>query len=165
MLAGILLLICHPFRVGDEQRVIMVNSVIYTGTVTVRAYGLLRSGNDVGVVYGGDASMVRSIALEAVKGVDGVLADPAPDVLLWDLAGSFNPLRVRWWMRPKRSGVVQVRDRVFQAVAEVLASPALTSCSRRRRCCCTIRPRRATGSAVASTRAGRRVTACRRRDR
>lgn len=53
MLAGILLLIRHPFRAGDEQRVIMVNSVIYTGTVTVRAYGLLRSGYDVGVTSGG----------------------------------------------------------------------------------------------------------------
>lgn len=82
MLAGILLLVRHPFRTGDEQRVIVVNSIIYTGTVTVSAYGLLRSGYDVGVVYGGDVPMVRSIALEGVKGVGGVLADPAPEVLL-----------------------------------------------------------------------------------
>jgi small conductance mechanosensitive channel len=82
VLAGILLLIRHPFRAGDEQRVNMVSSVIHTGTVTVRAYGLLRSEYDVGVVYGGDVSMVRSIALEAVKGVGGVLADPVLDVLL-----------------------------------------------------------------------------------
>lgn len=152
LLAGILLLVRHPFRAGDEittgggftgtveaietratfirtydgQRVIVPNSVIYTETVTViTAYDLLRSEYDVGIGYGDDVTQARAIALAAVKGVDGVLADPAPDVLLWDLAGSSKNLRVRWWTRPKRSGVVQVRDRVLQAVAEALAGAGI----------------------------------------
>ena len=148
LLAGILLLIRHPFRAGDEittgggftgtvesvetratyirtydgQRVIVPNSVIYTETVTViTAYDLLRSQYDVGIGYGDDVAHAKAVALEAVKGVDGVLADPAPDVLLWDLAGSSQNLRVRWWTKPKRSGVVQVRDRVLEAVAKALS--------------------------------------------
>lgn len=151
LLAGILLLIRHPFRAGDEitsgsftgtvesietratyirtydgQRIIVPNSVIYTEPVTViTAYDLLRSQYDVGIGYGDDVTRAKAIALEAVRGIEGVLADPAPDVLLWDLAGSSKNLRVRWWTRPKRSGVVQVRDRVLQAVAEALADAGI----------------------------------------
>ncbi len=152
LLAGILLLIRHPFHAGDEittgggftgtvesietratyirtydgQRVIVPNSVIYTETVTViTAYDLLRSEYDVGIGYGDDVTTARRIALDAVKGIEGVLADPAPDVLLWDLAGSSKNLRVRWWTRPKRSGVVQVRDRVLQAVSEALVGAGI----------------------------------------
>jgi small conductance mechanosensitive channel len=40
---------------------------------------------------------------------------------LWDLAGSSQNLRVHWWTKPKRSGVVQVRDRVLEAVAKALS--------------------------------------------
>ena len=148
LVAGILLLIRHPFRAGDEiisgsytgtvesiearatyirtydgQRIIVPNSVIYTEPVTViTAYDLLRTQYDVGIGYGDDVTRAKRIALDAVKGVDGVLADPAPDVLLWDLAGSSKNLRVRWWTKPKRSGVVQTRDRVLQAVVEALSA-------------------------------------------
>jgi len=152
LLAGILLLIRHPFRAGDEittgggftgtvesietratyirtydgQRIIVPNSVIYTETVTViTAYDLLRSHYDVGIGYGDDVTAAKAIALKAVKGVEGVLNDPAPDVLLWDLAGSSKNLRVRWWTRPKRSGVVEVRSQVLQAVAEALVAAGI----------------------------------------
>lgn len=146
LLAGILLLIRHPFRTGDEitsgsftgtvesietratyirtydgQRIIVPNSIIYTEPVTViTAYGILREQYDVGIGYGDDVSQARSIMLEAVKGIEGVLADPGPDVLLWDLAGSSQNLRMRWWTKPHRHDVVAVRDRVLQAVAEAL---------------------------------------------
>ncbi|WP_277983586.1 mechanosensitive ion channel family protein [Sphingomonas faeni] len=152
LLAGILLLIRHPFRAGDEittgggftgtvesietratyirtydgQRIIVPNSVIYTETVTViTAYDLLRSHYDVGIGYGDDVTNAKAIALKAVQGIDDVLSDPAPDVLLWDLAGSSKNLRVRWWTRPKRSGVVQVRDQVLQAVSEALVGAGI----------------------------------------
>ncbi len=147
LLAGILLLVRQPFRAGDEirsgaftgvvesietratyirtydgERIIVPNSVVYTEPVTViTAYDLLRSQYDVGIGYGDDVTAARAIALEAVAGVDGVLEDPPPDVLLWDLAGSSKNLRVRWWTRPQRANVVQVRDRVLQAVAEALS--------------------------------------------
>ncbi len=151
LLAGILLLIRQPFRTGDEisagpftgvvesietratyirtydgQRIIVPNSVVYTQPVTViTAYDLLRSEYDVGIGYGDDISTARTVALQAVTGVEGVLAEPPPDVLLWDLAGSSKNLRVRWWTRPQRANVVQVRDRVLQAVAEALSKAGI----------------------------------------
>ena len=149
--AGILLLVRQPFRSGDEivagefvgtvesietratfirtydgRRVIIPNGVIYTQSITViTAYDLLRSEYDVGIGYGDDVSTARGIALDALQGVEGVLDEPAPDVLLWDLAGSSKNLRLRWWTRPKRANVVAVRDRVLQAVAEALAAAGI----------------------------------------
>lgn len=147
LLAGILLLLRHPFRVGDEittgeftgtveaietratfirtydgKRVIIPNGDVYTKPVTViSAYDMLRTEYDIGIGYGDDLSRAKVIALEAIGSVDDVLTDPAPDVLVWDLAGSSKNLRLRWWTRPQRSDVLAIRDQVLRAAAEALA--------------------------------------------
>ena len=146
LLAGILILIREPFRVGDEittgqytgtveaietratfiktydgQRVIVPNSQIYSDPVSViTAYDMVRSQYDVGIGYGDDIGRAKQIALETVKGIDGVLEDPGPDVLTWDLSGSSVNLRVRWWSKPKRGGVVVLRDKVLEQVSQAL---------------------------------------------
>lgn len=151
LLAGILILVRQPFKVGDEitsgeftgtvenietratfiktydgKRIIVPNSKIYTEPVTViTAYNILRSEYDVGIGYGDDIGEARKLALEAVKGVEGVLSDPAPDVLLWDLAGFSQNLRVRWWTDPVRGNVVQVKDSVLEAVAKRLSEAGI----------------------------------------
>ena len=148
LLAGVLLLLRQPFRVGDEivsgdyvgrvesietratfirtydgRRVIIPNSQIYSDPVQViTAYGLLRSEYDVGIGYGDDIDAAKRIAMETLRGVEGVLEEPAPDVLTWDLAGSSVNLRVRWWTDPARGSVVQTRDRVLQRVAQAMAA-------------------------------------------
>lgn len=135
LVSGILLLVRRPFRIGDEitsgsftgtveaietratyirtydgKRIIVPNSVIYTEPVTViTAYDLLRSEYDIGIGYGDDVSNARDIALDTIRTIEGVLEDPAPDVLLWELAGSTKNLRLRWWTRPKRANVVTLR--------------------------------------------------------
>ena len=148
LLAGILILLREPFREGDEitsgeytgtvesietratfirtydgRRVIIPNSQIYTDPVQViTAYHMVRTEYDVGIGYGDDISTAKRIALETVRGMDGVLQDPAPDVLTWDLAGSSVNLRVRWWSEPTRKNVVQLRSEVLQAVKEALSA-------------------------------------------
>ena len=151
LLAGILILIREPFREGDEitsgeytgtvesietratyirtydgRRVIIPNSQIYTDPVQViTAYDMVRSQYDVGIGYGDDIGDAKRIALDTVKEIDGVLADPAPDVLTWDLAGSSVNLRVRWWTDPTRKNVVKLRDRVLKQVSEALLSSGI----------------------------------------
>ncbi len=151
LLAGILILLRHPFRVGDEitsgeftgtveaietratfirtydgRRVIIPNSDVYTKPVTViSAYDILRSEYDVGIGYGDDLGEAKEIALQAVKSVEGVLEDPAPDVLVWDLAESSKNIRIRWWSKPVRGQVVETRDRVLKAVAEALTKSGI----------------------------------------
>lgn len=151
LLAGILILLRHPFRVGDEittgeftgtveeietratwlrtydgRRVIIPNGDVYTKPVTViSAYDMLRSEYDIGIGYGDDLGHAKTIALDAIRSVEGVMTDPAPDVLVWELAGSSKNLRLRWWTRPQRGNVLEVRDRVLRAAAEALADAGI----------------------------------------
>ena len=151
LLAGILILLREPFRTGDEitsgdftgtveaietratfirtydgRRIIVPNSQIYSQPVSViTAYDMVRSQYDVGIGYGDDIATAKRIALEAVQGIEGILADPAPDVLTWDLAGSSVNLRVRWWTDPTRKNVVVVRDKVLMAVKEAILAAGI----------------------------------------
>lgn len=147
LLAGILILLRQPFKVGDEitsgaftgtveaietratfirtydgVRVIVPNSQIYQEPVAViTAYEMVRSEYDVGIGYGDDIGTALDVALKTLKGIDGILDDPGPDVLVWDLAGASVNLRIRWWTDPVRSNVVVVRSKVLKAVAEAMA--------------------------------------------
>jgi small-conductance mechanosensitive channel len=113
-------------RTYDGRRIIIPNSDVYTKPVIViSAYDLLRSEYDVGIGYGDDLAMAKSLALAAVSRIEGVLDEPAPDVLVWELAGSSKNLRLRWWTRSKRGEVLAVRDRVLQAVAETLTGAGI----------------------------------------
>lgn len=151
LLAGILLLLRHPFRVGDEittgeftgtveaietratfirtydgRRVIIPNGDVYTKPVTViSAYDMLRSEYDVGIGYGDDLAEAKAIALGAIKRVDGVLADPAPDVLVWELGESAKNIRIRWWTKPMRGDVLRIRDAVLKEVAEAITEAGM----------------------------------------
>ncbi len=151
LLAGVLILLRQPFGVGDEitsgtytgtveaietratfirtydgRRVIIPNSQIYSEPVTViTAYGMVRSQYDVGIGYGDDIDLAKRIALETVKGIEGILNDPVPDVITWDLAGSSVNLRVRWWSDPKRANVVKLRDAVLRSVSQALLAEGI----------------------------------------
>jgi small-conductance mechanosensitive channel len=151
LLAGVLILLRHPFRVGDEittgeftgtvedietratwlrtydgRRVIIPNGDVYTKPVTViSAYDMLRSEYDVGIGYGDDLGQAKEIALEAMCSVDGVLVEPAPDVLVWGLGESSKNIRIRWWTSPKRADVLRIRGEVLRAVAEAISGAGL----------------------------------------
>ena len=113
-------------RTYDGRRIIIPNGDVYTKPVSViSAYDMLRTEFDVGVGYGDDLGRAVEVALGAVRGVEGVLSDPAPDVLVWELAGSSKNLRVRWWTKPQRATVLEVRSRVMRAVAEAISGAGM----------------------------------------
>ncbi|HEV2147710.1 MAG TPA: mechanosensitive ion channel family protein [Longimicrobiaceae bacterium] len=150
-LAGILILLTRPFEVGDEivvgdfegrveeiqtratlirtyegRRVVIPNADLYTDKVTVNtAFQARRSQYDVGIGYGDDVDRAREVVLQAVCGIEGVLADPAPDVLVVALADFSVNLRVRWWSHPQRADVLQVQDRVLAAVKDRLVAEGI----------------------------------------
>jgi small conductance mechanosensitive channel len=151
MLAGILLLWRQPFRIGDEittrtftgvvedietratmlktydgRRILIPNSIIYAEPVSViTAFDVLRTEYDVGIGYGDDVAKAKALLLDILKSAEGVLAEPAPDVLTWDLAGSTVNLRVRFWTKPHRGEVLTVRDRVLQAIRDRLPAEGI----------------------------------------
>lgn len=150
-LAGILILLTEPFRVGDQivagdfegtveeiqtratfiktydgRRVVIPNADLFTEKVIVNtAFEYRRSEYDVGIGYGDDISRARELILDAVRSVEGVLSQPQPDVLVVELADSTINLRARWWSHPTRSDVLQVQDRVLEAIKTRLTSEGI----------------------------------------
>ncbi len=142
-LAGILLLLREPFRVGDEieyltykgtveevetsatviktydgRRVVIPNGELLTNAVTVNtAYAHRRLEYDVGIGYGDDIAQAKKLLLEAVSEIDGILDEPAPDAIVFDLASHSVNIRLRWWVAPpSRSDALDSRDQVLTAV-------------------------------------------------
>ena len=151
LLAGILLLINRPYRRGDQivvkdfegtvehiqsratliktydgRRVIIPNSDVYTSPVIVNtAFPTRRSQFDVGIGYGDDPEEACRIFAEAIARVDGVEADPAPEVLPWGLADSYVTLRARWWTESKRTNVAHIQARVILALYKAAKEAAI----------------------------------------
>jgi small conductance mechanosensitive channel len=141
-LAGILLLLTEPFRIGDQiifggyegtvediqtratlirtydgRRVVIPNGNLFTQSVEVNtAFEKRRSQFDVGIGYGDDIATARRVMLEAMKSVDGVADDPPPEVLLVSLSDYSVNLRARWWTKSPRIEQMRVQDQVLEAI-------------------------------------------------
>jgi small conductance mechanosensitive channel len=145
-LAGILLLLSEPFRIGDQivvgnfegtvediqtratfirtydgRRVVIPNTNLFTQSVTVNtAFDRRRLEYEVRVSGDNNISEVEDILSEAVRNVEGVLQDPAPDVLVVSLDSGVL-LRVRWWVAPPRQADrLILRDRVLRHIQTTL---------------------------------------------
>ncbi len=147
LLAGILLLVNRPYRRGDQivvrhfegtvehiqsratliktydgRRVIIPNSDVYTSPVVVNtAFPTRRDQFDIGIGYGDKPDRAMRVFAEAIATVEGVEADPAPEVLPWGLDASSVTLRARWWSASKRTDVVHLRARVILAIWQAAA--------------------------------------------
>jgi small conductance mechanosensitive channel len=83
-------------RTYDGRRVIIPNSSVYTEAVTVStAFEQRRSEYDVGIGYGDDSEKACEVIRGALKGVPGVSENPAPEAILWELAGSSVNIKAR----------------------------------------------------------------------
>jgi small-conductance mechanosensitive channel len=77
-----------------------------------------RLQTDIGIGAGENIpDVVRSLT-EAVRAVDGVLADKAVDVLFTGFGDSSNTFRVRWWV-PSYADKRRVTHRVCSAIQAV----------------------------------------------
>ena len=149
--SGLLILYRQPFRQGDQivsggyegtveaikaratqirtydgQRVVIPNSDIYTGVVTVRtAFEQRRSQYDIGIGYGDDIERAAELIVEALREIEGVRADPGPEAIPWELAGSSVNIRARWWTASERKDVVHIRGKVIVAVKRKLSQAGI----------------------------------------
>jgi small-conductance mechanosensitive channel len=148
-LAGILLLLSEPFRIGDQivigdfegtvesiqtratfiktydgRRVVIPNANLFTNSVTVNtANDKRRLQYDIGIGYGDDIARAKRILLDTVREIPEVLDDPAPDALVVKLADSSINIRLRWWVQPPRQfDILNSQDVVLEKVADALLS-------------------------------------------
>ena len=148
-LAGVLLLLTEPFKINDQitykdfegtvetiqtrattiktydgRRVVIPNAELFINVVTVNtAYDMRRLQYDVGIGYGDDIAQARQLIVEALREVEGVLTEPAPEALVVDLAGSSVNIRARWWINPpRRADIMGAQDRVLEAIKTKLTA-------------------------------------------
>lgn len=148
-LAGLLILVTEPFRIGDQivvntfegtvedihmratsirtydgRRVVIPNANLFTDSVIVNtAFEKRRLEYDIGIGYDVDIRATKDLMLGAIRGIEGVLVDPAPDAIVVDLADFVVKIRIRWWIQPpKRANALDMRDHVLIVVKETLES-------------------------------------------
>ncbi len=147
-LAGILLLLTEPFKIGDQiivgsyegtvediqtratyittydgRRVVIPNATLFTDSVIVNtAFEKRRTEYEVGIGYGDDIEQARALILEAIRSVPGVLQEPAPDAIVVALASRTVNVRARWWSASQRANILHIQDRVITAIKNALMS-------------------------------------------
>ena len=145
-LSGVLLLFRQPFTSGDQ---IEVNGQIGTvQEITIRETRLKSFGGEllvipnrdvyksvievathfeqrrqefvVGIAYESDAQHARDVIADELGGIDGIDADPAPQVLVEELGASTINLTALFWADPRRLDGRVVRAEAMQAVKQRL---------------------------------------------
>jgi len=138
-LAGILILLRQPFKIGDQivvngyegtvdrietratiittydgQDVVIPNGDIYTNAVQVKtAHELIRSQYDLGLGYDQDREKAMKILRKTIEGIEGINKDKPIDILPWDQSDSWLTIRMRWWTKSERASVVKVFSKVI----------------------------------------------------
>ena len=139
-LAGILLLLTQPFRIGDEitfgdfegrvmdiqtratfirtydgRRVVIPNAELFTNSVLVNtAFEQRRVEYDIGIGYGDNIETAKQILLDVMDQDETANKSPAPQVLVVELGGEAVMLRARWWIDPpQKRDLFESRDGIL----------------------------------------------------
>lgn len=146
-LAGILLLLTEPFRIGDQikfgefegqvediqtratfirtydgRRIVIPNANLFTNPVMVNtAFAIRRVEYEIGIGVSDDIDQAKRLILEAIQGLEDVLTEPPPSALVVDLAASAVRIRVRWWIKPpQRWEYMESQDKVLTVIKKHL---------------------------------------------
>lgn len=143
-LAGVLLLLNEPFRLGDQiiindfegtienitirstqiktyqgERIVIPNAIVFTSPVEVlTAMPYRRTDLELGVDYDTDLPTALEILLKTVSSVEGVLSSPEPEIDAVGFGNSSIDLMVRFWTLPQIVQVRQTRSRVIIALKQ-----------------------------------------------
>lgn len=87
-------------RTRDNRMVVVPNSLIGKSLVVNYAYpnDQYRLEIHIGIAYGTDLEKARSVMVNAVKNVEGVLQDRTVEALFLEFGDSALIFRVRWWL-------------------------------------------------------------------
>lgn len=145
-LAGILILLREPFRIGDfvdceggegfveditvrdtnirkvdGQRIVIPNAMLFKNPVYVRT-DLDRRRNTVicGVAYGEDVAGSREVIKKAVEGLPTVDKSKPVQIFAQAFGASSIDFEVTWWSGSKPLEIRESRDEVIEAVKKAL---------------------------------------------
>ncbi|MBD1875297.1 mechanosensitive ion channel family protein [Nodosilinea sp. FACHB-131] len=141
-LAGVLLLVEEPFRLGDQvvmgdyegtvesikirstqlrtyngELVEIPNAMVFTNPVRVlTAFRSRRTDLDIGVDYTTPLPLAKQTFLETLSRTDGVLSAPEPEVDVVGFGESSIDFKLRYWTTPQIGEVRRVKSRVAIAL-------------------------------------------------
>ena len=145
-LAGIILLVEEPFRIGDEivindyqgkvenisirttkirtyngEKVLLPNSTVFTDAVkVVTAYASRRTDLAVGVDYNTRLSEATLLLQQTISQVSGVLDNPTPEIDLVNFGDSSIDFVVRYWTIPQQKQLRNVQTRAIIEIKQAL---------------------------------------------
>ena len=145
-LAGIILLVEEPFRIGDEiaidnyigkvedinirtteirtyqgEKVLLPNSTVFTDAVkVVTAFDYRRTDLAVGVDYNTPLPQARKLLYETVISVSGVVDDPTPEIDLVNFGDSSIDFVVRYWSSSPQKQLRNVQTKAIIAIKKAL---------------------------------------------
>ncbi len=141
-LAGIILLVEEPFRIGDEviidgyqgvvkhisirttqirtyngEKVLLPNATVFTDAVKVfTAYSFRRTDLGIGVDYDASLPEATKILKTTIQDVDGVLQEPFPEIDIVDFGDSSIDFVVRYWTDSQQKQVRYVQTQAIVAI-------------------------------------------------
>lgn len=147
-ISGVILLAARPFRINDQviigdyegtitqiqlrattiktydgRLVYIPNQKVFESSIINNtAAPRRRSSVMVGIDYGEDLDRAKRVVSEALEQIAAVERDPAPDVLVKELAASTVNLEARFWVDSRRAGFLATTSQVAQEIKEALES-------------------------------------------
>ncbi|MEA3377326.1 MAG: mechanosensitive ion channel [Chloroflexota bacterium] len=143
--AGLLLLLGQPFKVGDAVEIaghagsvmditmrdtviktwdgvmeIIPNLDVYTSPiVNYTELPLRRRTVMIGLGYGEDVDQARAIILNAIQSTEGVLEEPAPEIITKELGDATLNMAARFWVNQQTHNLFTVHSDVVEAINAV----------------------------------------------
>ncbi|WP_196773916.1 mechanosensitive ion channel family protein [Methylorubrum extorquens] len=152
LLAGILILLTRPFIIGDQiragsfegtvedvwvratvlrtydnQRVLIPNATLFVDKITViTAHDKRRLAFPITIGNGDDIAHARGVIAEALRGTEGVLADPPPEALVTGLGAAGIDMTARFWIDPpRRRDALDALDHAISNVKDALTAAGI----------------------------------------
>jgi small conductance mechanosensitive channel len=143
-IAGILLLIQKPFRVGDtievtgytgvvkiidvratemqtlDGRVVIIPSAeVFSSPIVNFSRAVQRRVEiQIGISYNNDLERARQVAVQTLDTLKGVLTQPGPSVNFQAFGNFTVQLTLFFWVDPQVTDLVAIRDQAVQAIQE-----------------------------------------------
>ncbi|GGC69948.1 hypothetical protein GCM10011504_54730 [Siccirubricoccus deserti] len=152
LLAGVLILLTRPFRIGDQirhgeqegtvediwiratvlrtydnRRILIPNASLFTDKIEViTAYERRRLQFALTIGNGDDIARARDVVVQALRSTPGVLADPEPEALVTGLGTAGVDMVARFWINPpRRREAVDALDGAIEAVKQAVTDAGL----------------------------------------
>jgi small-conductance mechanosensitive channel len=98
-------------RKDDGEMVVIPNGDMYSSALTIRGAGSRRRMNlAFSIGYGADVDSAKNLTRKALDGSEGVVAEPAPMVLVTDLKSDGVTITANFWINPDKFRPREVFD-------------------------------------------------------